>query len=62
MHLAAISELVRTYKNKILNEKLSGIEKLNSLRLSILNIALITEDSIGFARTAYTKLRDAFME
>jgi len=60
MHPVAIPEVVRTYKNKILDENLSGIEKLNSLRLSILNIALISEDSIGFARTAYAKLRSVF--
>lgn len=62
MHLVAIPEVVRTYKNKILDENLNGIEKLNSLRLSILNIALITEDSIGFARTAYAKLHSAFSD
>ena len=47
MHPVAIPEVVRTYKNKMLDENLSGIEKLRSLRLSILNIALITEDNIG---------------
>lgn len=62
MHTVAIPEVVRTYKNKILDENLSGIEKLRSLRLSILNIALITEDSIGFARAAYAELRSAFSE
>lgn len=62
MHPVAIPEVVRTYKNKILDENLSGIEKLRSLRLSILNIALITEDSIGFARAAYAELRSAFSE
>lgn len=62
MHPVAIPEVVRTYKNKILDENLNGIEKLRSLRLSILNIALIAEDSIGFARAAYAELRSAFSE
>jgi len=62
VHPTAIPEVVRTYKNKILDENLSGIEKLRSLRLSILNMALIAEDSIGFARAAYAELRNAFSE
>lgn len=62
IHPIAIPEIVRTYKNAVLDGNLRGIEKLNSLRLSILNIALVTEDSIGFARTAYAKLRNAFSE
>ena len=62
LHPTAIPELVSTYKRKILEENLRGIEKLNSLKLSILNILLITEDSIGFARTAYAELRNAFFE
>lgn len=62
MHPVAIPEVVRTYKSKILDENLGGIEKLQSLRLSLLNIALIAEDSIGFARAAYAELRSAFSE
>lgn len=62
MHPIAIPEVVCTYKSKILDENLGGIEKLQSLRLSLLNIALIAEDSIGFARAAYAELRSAFSE
>ncbi|KPJ90817.1 MAG: hypothetical protein AMJ53_12860 [Gammaproteobacteria bacterium SG8_11] len=62
MHQAAIPEVVRTYKNKIFDKKLNGIEKLQSLRLSLLNAALITEDSIGFAKAAYAELRKYFVE
>ena len=62
MHQAALPEVVRTYKNKIFDKKLSGIEKLHSLRLSILNAALLTEDSIGFAKAGYAELRKYFVE
>lgn len=62
MHPTAIPELVSTYKRKILKDNLSGIEKLRSLRVSLLKILLITEDSIGFARTAYAELRSAFID
>jgi len=57
---AAIPEIVRTYKEHILDEDLDGIEKLRSLRLSLLKIALVAEDSIGFAQVAYAALRSAF--
>jgi hypothetical protein len=59
---AAIPEVVRTYKSRISDEELDGIERLRSLRLSLLNIALIAEDNIGFARAAYAGLRSAFSE
>lgn len=59
MGIEAISEVVRTYKEAVLDEKIAGINKLKSLRLSILRIALIVEDSIGFARVAYGELRNA---
>lgn len=62
LHPTAIPEVVRTYKGKIVDENLDGIEKLESLRLSLLNIALIVEDSIGFAQAAYAGLRRAFNE
>lgn len=61
-HLSAIPEVVRTYKSKLLDENLSGIEKLHSLHLSLLNLALIAEDSIGFAQAAYAGLRSAFFD
>ncbi len=62
MHQTAIPEVVRTYKNKIFEKKLNGIEKLQSLRISLLNAALITEDSIGFAKAAYAELRKCFFD
>ena len=62
VHQTAVPEVVRTYKNKIFDKELNGIEKLQSLRLSLLNAALITEDSIGFAKTAYAELRKYFVE
>jgi len=61
-HPKAIPEIVRTYQEKVTESNLEGIEKLNSLRLSLLNIALHTEDSIGFAKSAYASMRDAFGE
>lgn len=60
IHTAAIPEVVRTYKNKVLATDLRGIERLKSLRLSLLNLALIAEDSIGFAQTAYAEMKKAF--
>jgi hypothetical protein len=62
MHRTAIPEVVRTYKNKLFEENLSGVEKLKSLRLTLLNMALITEDSIGFAKAAYAELINTFTE
>lgn len=61
-HPKAIPEIVRTYQEKVTESNLDGVEKLNSLRLSLLNIALHTEDSIGFAKLAYASMRDAFGE
>ncbi len=61
-HIATIPEIVKTYKSQVLNKKISGIDKLQSFRLSLLNLALITEDSIGFAKVAYAELQKAFFE
>lgn len=61
-HPKAIPEIVRTYQEKVIESNLYGVEKLNSLRLSLLNVALHTEDSIGFAKSAYASMRDAFAE
>lgn len=55
-----IAELVRTYKQAVLNEKLDGLNKLSSLRLSLLNLAFMTEESIGFAKTASASLDPVF--
>jgi len=49
----AIPDLVRIYKNRVSETELAGIEKLKSLRLSLLNSLLIAEESIGFATAAY---------
>ncbi|WP_342866455.1 hypothetical protein [Pseudoalteromonas fuliginea] len=62
VHRKAIPEIVRTYREQVIDEELDGIEKLKSLRLSLLNIALHTEDSIGFAKSAYAGMRSAFSE
>ena len=61
-HPKAIPEIVRTYREKVIDSNFDDIEKLNSLRLSLLNIALHTEDSIGFAKSAYASMRSAFGE
>ena len=61
-HRKAIPEIVRTYSEQVTDEELNGIEKLKSLRLSLLNIALHTEDSIGFAKSSYAGMRSAFSE
>ncbi len=62
MHRTAIQEVVRSYKEELFEKNLNGVEKLKSLRLSVLNIALVTEDSIGFARAAYADLLETFLE
>lgn len=61
-HPKAIPEIVRAYREKVIDNELSGIDKLDSLRLSLLNIALHTEDSIGFAKSAHASMRSAFSE
>ncbi len=62
IHTDVIPELVKAYKSQVLNTKISGVDKLQSFRLSLLNLALITEDSIGFAKVAYAELQKAFFE
>lgn len=61
-HIKAIPEIVRTYKRIVVEEKPNGIEKMNPLHLSLLNAALLTEDSIEFAKAAYAKIRNAFLK
>ncbi len=58
----AISEIIRTYKAKVLKDQPDGIEQLQSLRLSFLNLALIAEESIGFAKVAYAELQKTFFD
>lgn len=62
IHQKAIPEIVRTYSEKVIDDKLEGMEKLESLRLSLLNIALHVEDSIGFAKLASMSMKSAFEE
>jgi hypothetical protein len=56
----AIAEVVRVYKQTVLNKRLNGTDKLYSLRLSLLNLAFMTEESIGFAKTASASLDTVF--
>jgi hypothetical protein len=56
VHSGAVAEVVRTYKQTVLKKELRGQEKLRSLRLSLLKLAFLAEDSIGFARTAAASL------
>lgn len=62
IHPAAIPEILHTYKSHVLDERLNGVQKLQSFRLSLLNAALIAEESIGFAKIAYAELQNAFSE
>ena len=54
VHPAAFPEVVRAYKSHVSSEQIHGIEKLKSLRANLLNLMLITEECIGFAKVAYT--------
>uniref|UniRef100_UPI00405700CB hypothetical protein n=1 Tax=Candidatus Electronema sp. TaxID=2698783 RepID=UPI00405700CB len=56
----AAKELVRMYKKTVLKKKLNGMDKLYSLRLAFLNLAFMTEESIGFAKTASASLDPIF--
>ncbi|MFW2373244.1 MAG: hypothetical protein ACN4GM_08990 [Gammaproteobacteria bacterium] len=62
MHPASIPEVVRAYKNTVIHDDYSGIEELRSIRITILNLALVAEESIGFARAAYSDLKKSFSE
>jgi len=62
VHPSAIPEFVKTYKNHLTKSEIDGMESLRSLRLSVLNLGLIAEESIGFAQTAYASLQDAFTD
>jgi hypothetical protein len=62
VHPETLPEFVRVYKNRVSAESIEGMEKLKSLRLSLLNLAFLTEESIGFARTAYAALQDSFLK
>jgi hypothetical protein len=53
VHSLAIPELVSTYKNHVESQQIEGIQKLNSIKLHVLNLALITDDAISFAKAAY---------
>lgn len=60
VHEKAFAELVRAYKERVTGSAISGTEKLSSFRISLLNTALIAEDSIGFIKTAEASFRDTF--
>jgi len=59
---AAFPEFVRIYKNQVSNEQIHGIKKLTSLRAKLLNLMLITEECIGFAKVAYAELQRSFSQ
>jgi peptidoglycan-associated lipoprotein len=59
---AAFPEFVRVYKNHVSREQIHGIEKLDSLRAELLNLMLITEECIGFAKVAYAELQRSFSQ
>ncbi len=59
---AALTELVRTYKKHLVIDDIEGVEVLKSLRLRLLNYALIAEQNIGFAKAAYADLQKTFFE
>ncbi len=62
VHPAAFPEVVRAYKSHVSSEEIHGIEKLKSLRANILNLMLITEECIGFAKVAYAELQSSFSQ
>jgi len=62
VEMAAFPEFVRSYKSHIANQQIQGIEKLNSLRANLLNLMLVTEECIGFAKIAYADLQRSFLK
>ena len=56
----AVAEFVRTYKEQVSSGNIAGIQQLKSLRLAILNTAIVTEENIGFAKSAYAELQETF--
>ncbi|NTU54411.1 MAG: hypothetical protein HGA97_12110 [Chlorobiaceae bacterium] len=55
----AYRSFVAEYKSRLLQNKLSGINRLKSFKLDLLTITLFTEECIGFAKVAYGKLLSA---
>ncbi len=53
----AFPEIVQVYKTRIIEDHISGIEKLKSLKIALLNMGLTIEDSMGFAQVAVSKLQ-----
>lgn len=62
VHAKAIPEIVRTYSEKVTDNELNSIEKLSSLRLSLLNIGLNIEDCIRFAKSAFASMISSFTD
>jgi hypothetical protein len=62
VHPAAFPEVVRAYQSHVSSKQIHGIEKLKSFRLDILNLMLITEESIGFVKVAYADLQRYFSQ
>lgn len=59
-HLGAIREYVHAYKERLVYKELTGIEKLESLRVNLLDTVLSAEDGLSFARIAFVELQKAF--
>lgn len=56
----AFAELVHVYKDHLIDSKVIGVDKFHSLKINLLNTALIFEASIGFVKTAQASFHDAF--
>jgi hypothetical protein len=57
----AIREYVRAYKERLIDKRVAGVEKLQSLRVALLDTALNTEDSLRFARVTFGELQKIFI-
>lgn len=58
--IEGIKEYIRAYKERIVHKKVTGIEKLEILRMNMLATAFTMEDSIGFAFIIFDRLQKHF--
>lgn len=56
----AFKEILSVFKGRVMDSEISKIEHLRSLRISLLNILLMAEESIHFASTAHAQMRAVF--